>query len=166
MGSQDSILHILQQVEQGALSASEALLSLKLEPFEDLGFAKVDHHRGLRQGVPEVIYGAGKTPDQIAAITGSLLRHGQEAVLITRMSPEAAKVVGAQFDLHYDAASRIGRVGPLPEPGGIGTVVVVTAGTSDLPVAEEAAQTAEIFQELDELAEGELSPDTAPVSVA
>ena len=145
MGSQDAILHILQQVEQGTLSASEALLSLKLEPFEDLGFAKVDHHRGLRQGVPEVIYGAGKTPEQIAAITGSLLEHGQEAVLITRMGPEAAEKVGAQFDLHYDAVSRIGRVGPLPAPGGIGTVVVVTAGTSDLPVAEEAAQTAEFL---------------------
>ena len=145
MGSQSSILHILEQVEQGKLSASQALLSLKLEPFEDLGFAKVDHHRGLRQGAPEVIYGAGKTPEQIAAITGNLLAHGQEAVLITRMRPEAVEVVGAQFDLHYDPSSRIGRVGPLPEPGGIGTIVVVTAGTSDLPVAEEAAQTAEFL---------------------
>ena len=145
MSEQASILHILQQVEQGTLSADEALIQMKLSPFDDLGFAKVDHHRSLRQGTSEVIYGAGKTPDQIAAIAENMQARGQEAILITRMSAEAAQVVGSRMDLHYDPSSRIGRIGPLPEPGGIGTVVVLTAGTSDLPVAEEAAQTAEFL---------------------
>ncbi len=145
MSEQANALHILEQVAQGRLSAQEALLHLKLSPFDDLGFAKVDHHRSLRQGTSEVIYGAGKTPEQIAAIAENMLSRGQEAVLITRMRPEAAAYVGARLDLHYDAASHIGRIGPLPEPGGIGTVVVLTAGTSDLPVAEEAAQTAEFL---------------------
>ena len=145
MTEQASVLHILKQVEQGTLSASEALLQLKLSPFDDLGFAKVDHHRSLRQGTSEVIYGAGKTPEQIAAIAENMLSRGQKAVLITRMSAEAADVVGGRMELHYDPACRIGRIGPLPEPGGIGTVVVLTAGTSDLPVAEEAAQTAEFL---------------------
>ena len=107
---------------QGTMSASDALLHLKLTPFDDLGFAKVDHHRSLRQGTSEVIYGAGKTPEQIAAIAQNMLQHGQKSVLITRMTREAADWVGAQLDLHYDPQSRIGRIGPLPEPGGIGTV--------------------------------------------
>ncbi len=145
MSEQTDILKILREVEAGRLSAADALLSLRLAPFDDLGFAKVDHHRSLRQGAAEVIYGAGKTPEQIAAIAGNMLERGQSAVLITRMSQEAADFVGARFDLCYDPGSRIGRIGPLPEPGGIGTIAVLTAGTSDLPVAEEAAQTAEFL---------------------
>lgn len=145
MSDQAAALHILEQVAAGTMAVDEALVQLRRSPFDDLGFAKVDHHRGLRQGVGEVIYGAGKTPEQIAAIAENLLKSGQDAVLITRMSQEAADFVGARLPLHYDAASRIGRIGPLPEPGGIGTVVVLTAGTSDLPVAEEAAQTLEFL---------------------
>ncbi len=145
MSDQAAALHVLEQVAQGNLSAAEALVQLRRSPFDDLGFAKVDHQRGLRQGVGEVIYGAGKTPEQIAAIAENLRQAGQESVLITRMSREAADFVSARLPLCYDAVSRIGRIGPLPEPGGIGTVVVLTAGTSDLPVAEEAAQTVEFL---------------------
>ena len=145
MSGQTDILRILQQVESGALSAADALLSLRAEPFDDLGFAKVDHHRALRQGAGEVIYGAGKTPEQIAAIAANLLEGGQRAVLITRMSAEAAELVGCSLDLAYDPLSRTGRVGPLPEPSGTGFAAVLTAGTSDIPVAEEAALTAEFL---------------------
>ena len=82
-----AVLDILREVESGRLSADDALTKLKLEPFEDMGFAKVDLHRELRQGIAEVIYGAGKTPEQIAAIAGSLMRGGENVVLITRMAP-------------------------------------------------------------------------------
>ncbi len=145
MSQQSEVLEILRQVEAGALSAKEALYELRAAPFDDLGFAKVDHHRGLRQGANEVIYGAGKTPEQIAAIASNMLQRGAGSVLITRMSAEAADRVGETLELHYDAVSRIGRIGPVPEPDGIGFVAVLTAGTSDIPVAEEAARTAEFL---------------------
>ncbi len=134
---------ILQQVASGALSVQGAEQALRMAPFEDLGFAKVDGHRKLRQGVAEVIYGAGKTPEQILAISESLLQCGQSPVLITRMTAESAAFVGKSLDLVYDASCKIGRIGSLPAPNGLGHIVVLTAGTSDIPVAEEAAQTAE-----------------------
>ena len=138
-----AVLDILRAVEAGELSADDALIKLKLEPFEDMGFAKVDLHRELRQGIAEVIYGQGKTPEQIAAITGSLLRGDENVVLITRMAPEAAEYVGKQYDLNYDPRSKVGIVGQLPEPDGKGVIVVATGGTTDIPVAEEAALTAQ-----------------------
>ncbi|MBR6046455.1 MAG: nickel pincer cofactor biosynthesis protein LarB [Ruminococcus sp.] len=135
---------ILEGVKDGSISVEAALLRLKTEPFEDLGYAKPDIHRALRQGAPEVIYGAGKTPEQIVGIAGSLMSRGQERLLITRLSPEAAETVGRSLALTYDPASRIAYTGSIPEPDGIGTVVVATGGTSDIPVAEEAALTAEL----------------------
>ena len=135
---------LLQQVAGGETSVEDALLQLKMEPIQELeGYAKVDLHRGLRQGVPEVIYGAGKTKEQILGIAKAMRERGQETVLITRMDQEAADYVGAELPLRYDPMSRVGIVGKLPEPGGKGTVVVATGGTSDIPVAEEAALTAE-----------------------
>ena len=142
MGQQD-ILRILEQVEQGGLSARDALLRLKLEPFEDIGFAKLDHHRTLRQGVAEVIYGAGKTPEQIAAIVAAFLAKERRTILITRMSGEAAQYVGKTYPLRYDKTGRVGIIGDISAPDGIGRIVVATGGTSDMPVAEEAALTAE-----------------------
>jgi len=133
---------ILEAVRDGTLSVEEALLKMKAAPFEDLGFAKIDHHRALRQGVPEVIYGAGKTPEQTAAIARSMLRAGQETILITRLSPDKAEAVKESVRLTYYPEGQIGIVGPLPAPSGLGTIAVVTAGTSDQPVAEEAALTA------------------------
>ncbi len=87
---QQEMLELLEQVQAGKTSPKEALLQMKMQPFEDLGYAKVDHHRGLRQGAQEVIYGAGKTPDQIAGILRAMAGRGAENILVTRMSAEAA----------------------------------------------------------------------------
>lgn len=122
----------------------EAALRLKKAPFEDLGYAKVDLHRAVRQGAAEVIYGAGKTPAQIAGIAARMRERGVEPILITRLSPEAAAKVKKTVPLDYRAEAKLGIVGKIPEPVGPGTVVVATGGTSDIPVAEEAAVTAEV----------------------
>ena len=142
---QKEVRALLHQVADGTVDIEDALLKLKEAPFEDLGFAKLDHHRALRQGIAEVIYGAGKTPEQIRNIAAAMQEHGQKTILITRMSKEAAQVVGDSLPLQYDDLSRVGIVGTLPEPDGIGKIVVATGGTSDMPVAEEAARTAEAF---------------------
>ena len=134
---------ILEKVASGEMSPEEAELELKMKPFVDLGFAKPDLHRGLRQGVPEVIYGEGKTPEQIDAIASSLLEGGQGTVLITRLSSEKAAQLNTPVK-YYDTA-RIGVAGVVPEVTAKGTIVVACAGTSDLPVAEEAAVTAELL---------------------
>ena len=143
MEKQDA-LQLLEAVRDGRVDPRQALLQLKLEPFEDLGYAKVDHHRGLRQGAQEVIYGAGKTPEQIAGILTSMHRRGAENILITRMSAEAADLARAQgHSLQYDPLSRVGIAWPRPHISASGTIVVVSGGTSDQPVCEEAALTAQ-----------------------
>ena len=134
----------LEAVRSGALSVDEAALRLKKAPFEDLGYAKVDLHRAVRQGAAEVIYGAGKTPAQIAGIAARMRERGVDPILITRLSPEAAAEVEQTVPLDYRAEAKLGIVGKIPEPAGSGTVVVATGGTSDIPVAEEAAVTAEV----------------------
>ena len=113
---QEQTRQLLQAVADGTASGEEAIEQLKMEPFQDLGFAKVDHHRALRQGAAEVIYGAGKTPGQIIDITAALLSHGQKTVLITRLGPEAAAEVGAVHPLTYHEMGHIGIVGPMPAP--------------------------------------------------
>ena len=105
--NEKALAALLRQVQQGEISPQDAALQLKMAPFEDLGFAKIDRHRGLRQGAAEVIYGAGKTPEQIARIAAALRDGGQETVLITRMSQEAAAHVAAQLPLTYHAAGRV-----------------------------------------------------------
>ena len=142
---QQEIRALLEQVAQGQRSVDEAVLALKMEPFQELGFAKVDNHRGLRQGAAEVIYGGGKTPQQIHDIAASMRQTGEKAILITRMTREAAQVVGEDLPLSYHEMGRIGIVGEMPAPTGKGTIVVATGGTSDMPVAEEAALTAEVL---------------------
>ncbi len=141
----DDIRKILENVQNGSLSVDDALLSLKKEPFEDIGYAKVDMHRKIRQGAAEVIYGAGKTPEQIIGIVKTMQTAGQETILITRMSEEAAAIVGSEVELDYRKMARCGVVGPIPGPDGIGRIVIATGGTSDIPVAEEAAVTAEVL---------------------
>lgn len=94
---QTRLIELLECVSKGQISVEEAALQLKKEPFEDLGFAKLDHHRSIRQGAAEVIYGAGKTPEQILEITKAFLNQGQKNVLITRMSEDAAKYVGSEL---------------------------------------------------------------------
>lgn len=148
---QKDIKELLENVKDGKLSVEDALLHLKKEPFENLGYARPDHHRGLRQGRAEVIFGQGKTREQIVGITENLIAHGQKSVLITRMSSEAA----AYFREHkpdcvsefsYDELGRVGIAGQqidsIPKEG---KIVIATGGTSDIPVAEEAAKTAEIM---------------------
>lgn len=139
------IKSILEAVKNGELSVDEALLKIKMEPFEDIGFAKVDLHRKVRQGASEVIYGAGKTPEQIICIADTMKENGQERILITRLSAEAAEKVKQKHQLSYYADARLGIIGELPIPDGIGKIVVATGGTSDIPVAEEAALTAEVL---------------------
>ena len=139
------IRQLLNSVRSGETSVDDALLELKQAPFVDIGYAKVDLHRRIRQGIAEVIYGAGKTPEQIAGIVKVMRQNGQDRILITRMSPEAAQVVGAENDLHYYENCGVGIIGDMPTPGGIGKIVIATGGTSDIPVAEEAALTAEIL---------------------
>jgi len=136
-------LEMFQKIKNGALSPEDALNHIIKEPFEDLGYAKPDHHRALRQGAAEVIYGAGKTPEQIRGITDAIKKSGCETVLITRLAREAADYLSGFYDFKYDAVSRVGIAGPIPKPDGAGYIVVATGGTSDMPVAEEAALTAE-----------------------
>ncbi len=139
----EHIRQILEQIERGTLSAEEGYTRLKLAPFEDLGYAKVDHHRPVRQGAAEVIYGASKTKEQIEGIIQSLLLHCPENILITRLSTESADYLAKRFDLFYDNVSKIGIVNRREHVTAKGFIVVATGGTSDIPVAEEAALTAE-----------------------
>ena len=137
---------LLKKVADGIVSPEEAALKLKMQPFMEIGeFAKVDVHRGIRQGVPEVIYGEGKTKEHILSIARAMLENGQKTALVTRMNKEAADYVGAQLPLEYNPMSRTGIIGERPEPTGKGRIVVATGGTSDIPVAEEAAVTAEVL---------------------
>ena len=140
---QQKIRAMLEQVAKGEMNVDDAMLQLKKAPYEDLGFAKIDTHRALRQGAAEVIYGAGKTARQIAEIASAMYERGQKTILITRMDQEKADVVAETLPLRYDAMSRVGIVGEMPPITGNGTIVVATGGTSDVPVAEEAALTAE-----------------------
>lgn len=136
---------ILQAVHDGTMSVDEALLQIKSEPFADIGFAKVDLHRKVRQGAAEVIYGAGKTAEQIIGIVRTMQEHGEQTVLITRMDETTAARVQAELPIAYDPLSKLGLLGEKPKADGIGTIVVATGGTSDIPVAEEAAVTAEVY---------------------
>jgi NCAIR mutase (PurE)-related protein len=136
-------LGILQKIKTGAMSPEDALSKLCTQPFEDLGYAKLDHHRELRQGVGEVIFGAGKTPEQITGIASAMLDKGQRLILITRLPPETAETVKKTLPLEYHQTARIGIIGKIPRPDGIGKIVIATGGTSDMPVAEEAVLTAQ-----------------------
>lgn len=139
----NEIRNILEEVKSGRMSVDDALLHLKDEPFEEMGYAKVDLHRKIRQGAPEVIYGEGKTADQIIGIADMLTGHGQTPVLITRINREKAERLAENHEISYNEHARIAIIGDMPEPDGIGTIVIATGGTSDIPVAEEAALTAE-----------------------
>ena len=137
------IRQVLQAVQDGTMQVEEALLKIKTAPFQDIGYAKVDLHRAARQGAAEVIFGAGKTPEQIIGILDVMKKNGQGTVLVTRLSGEKAKAVQTVHPMAYHEEAQIGVVGQKPEPSGIGQIVVATGGTSDIPVAEEAAVTAE-----------------------
>lgn len=134
---------LLEKLKNGDISVDEALLKLKTKPFEDIGYAKVDTHRGIRQGVPEVVFGSGKTPEQIIGIIDAMVKNGQKNILITRLSEEKAEAVKKSVGITYFKDAKIGLIGEKSKASGIGKIVVATGGTSDIPVAEEAAITAE-----------------------
>lgn len=140
------VTELLTKVADGSISPEDAALRLKMLPFKEIeDYARIDLHRGIRQGVPEVIYGANKAPEHILGIAKGMLENCQETVLITRISPETAQLLQEQLELRYDPISKTGVIGSIPAPTGKGTVVVATGGTSDIPVAEEAAITAEML---------------------
>ncbi len=136
------LLAALNAVRDGSMTPEAALGLFARAPYEDIGYAKIDHHRGLRGGAGEVIYGAGKTAGQIAGILERMLAAGGENILITRLDAEKAAEVGASAPLFYDPVSRVGIANRVERPL-VGSVVVASGGTSDLPVCEEAALTAE-----------------------
>src|SRR3954464_2017448 len=133
----DRVRSLLERVADGSVQVDAALDSLSLEPIESLGFATIDHHRALRQGFPEIIYGAGKTPEQIREIAMRIVSRG-DGVLVTRISEDAARVLREAIpEAELNVVGRTAYVaGREPPARGTGTVAVVTAGTSDLPVAE------------------------------
>jgi NCAIR mutase (PurE)-related protein len=142
----DRLRELLARVSAGEVSADDALQQLKRLPFDDLGFAKVDQHRSLRTGLPEVIFGEGKTAEQIVDIARSL-NDGAHNVLVTRLDTAKAERLRAAFpDVAYSPHARVATlIRAQPEVVGRGLIAVVAAGTSDLPVAEEAALTAELM---------------------
>lgn len=142
MDNKQEILRLLRSVADGTTAPEDALLELKESPFEDLGYAKVDFHRSVRQGAAEVIYGAGKTPEQIAGIVSAMGERGCRNILITRVSQEAADRVAESVPLEYHPLAKLAVAFPA-ERKQRGNIVVATGGTSDMPVAEEAALTAE-----------------------
>jgi len=136
---------LLEQFRAGKASRDAVLRAFQAAPIADLGYAQVDTHRALRKGFPEVIYGAGKTPAQVAGIAARLVSKDQR-VLATRLTPEHAKLLKKKFrHAIYHEAARCVTIETAPVPKRPGTIAVVCAGTSDLPVAEEAAVTAEIM---------------------
>ncbi len=142
----DALKKLLEEVAAGHTAPDQALRRLKSLPYEDLGFARVDHHRALRQGFPEVIFGQGKTPEQIVSIAQALYAQGA-AVLVTRVEADKAQAVLGQFpELEYHPQARVlTRPAQAGARAGRGLIAVVAAGTSDLPVAEEAVLTARLM---------------------
>jgi NCAIR mutase (PurE)-related protein len=147
---------LLEQVATGASSLDEAeqrlISAFRAQPFEDLGFARVDHHRAIRQGFPEVVLGLGKTPAQIAAISAEIVKRGS-TLLVTRADQAAFAAVAERIpEVTYYPEAAIIALRQQDVSTGRGTILVVAAGTSDLPVAEEAACTADVMgNEVDRL---------------
>jgi pyridinium-3,5-biscarboxylic acid mononucleotide synthase len=144
----EEILQLLKLVEHGKLSPHAATERLKHLPFEDIGFAKVDHHRALRQGYAEVIFGKGKTAEQVAEIVRAMVRHkeSRQNILVTRADKKiysAVKRVSRAAKFH--AVSGVVTIERSKEITGKGTILIVSAGTSDIPVAEEALLTARMM---------------------
>ncbi|MBI2149593.1 MAG: nickel pincer cofactor biosynthesis protein LarB [Acidobacteria bacterium] len=143
--TEDQIRKVLEEHKAGALSADDALQRLRALPFEDLGFANVDHHRTLRQGFPEVVFGGGKTIEQVARIVESMYKHDHN-ILVTRTTQEHfERVRKAAPEAEFHEAARAITIRKDTAIHGKGTVLVVSAGTSDEPVAEEAVVTLKVM---------------------
>ena len=142
MDNKQDILELLRSVARGQTTPEDALLSLKEEPFADLDYAKIDFHRSIRQGAAEVIYGAGKTPEQIVGIVKAMGERNCRNILVTRIGQEAAEELAAEVPVQYHPIPKLAIAFPEERPLR-GRIVVATGGTSDMAVAEEAALTAE-----------------------
>src|SRR2546421_5955918 len=143
--TEEQIRKILDEYKRGALTPDEALHRLRSLPFEDLGFANIDHHRSLRQGFPEVIFGGGKTVEQVCRIVEAMTKH-EDNILVTRTTAEhfeGVKKVAKEAEFHEVA--RAITILKDRKIHGKGTVMVVSAGTSDMPVAEEAVVTLKVM---------------------
>jgi len=140
----ERVRDLLAQVADGSLPVDDALATLALDPTESLPYATIDHHRALRQGFPEVVYGAGKTPAQVVGIATRIAGRG-DGVLVTRIDPDAMAALSIALPgVEHDEVARTAWLAPeKPLERAVGSVLIVTAGTSDLPVAEEAAVTAQ-----------------------
>lgn len=132
---------LLEKVKSGEVSVDEAVSYLKRKPFEDLGYANVDYHRGVRQGANEVIYGEGKTPNQIVGILSNMTNKGLKNILVTRVSKDVYEYVKKRVDCTYFDEARIIVANP-KNVDKVGNIAIVSAGTSDISVCEEAAVTA------------------------
>ncbi len=139
------IYEILRDVKQGKISIDDAVLMLKKQPFEDLGYANVDYHRAIRQGANEVIFGQGKSGDQIFGIAENMKERGLKNIIITRLSQSAKEELQNRINVEYFENAKIGVVEYEPTNKKVGNILVVTAGTSDINVAEEAVVTAELL---------------------
>ena len=139
----DRVLALLQDVAAGLVAPGAAVERLATAPFESLPYATIDHHRALRQGHPEVIFGAGKSVSQVVEIAERLMERG-DGFLVTRTEPAAQRGLAARFPsaVVNEVARTVRLAGDHPPPSGEGSILIVTAGTSDLPVAEEASETA------------------------
>jgi NCAIR mutase (PurE)-related protein len=136
---------ILEKVSKKEISPEAAFLKLKEYPYQDLGFAKIDHQREARRGFPEIIFGQGKTPEQVSRIAREIVKR-KHNLLITRLEPSAFRKLKREIPAcRYDRQARVAYLKQKPPLPGKGTVVVMTAGTSDIPVAEEAALTCEMM---------------------
>ena len=140
-----SLYEILNDVSKGKISPDDAMIHIKTKPFEDIGFAKVDTHRGIRQGVPEVIFGQNKSAEHIVSILKVLQNDGCENILVTRLDEQKANEIQKEINLKYDSISNTAIASYNADIKKVGNIAVVSAGTSDLAVCEEAAITAEIL---------------------
>jgi NCAIR mutase (PurE)-related protein len=141
--SESEILALLKQVRTGDVLPEDALTRLKIAPFEDLGYAKTDYHRGLRQGTPEVIYGQNKTAEQILEILTAMNAQDIGGILVTRVSAQIADFLSSRLAFEYFPLPEMGVAWPGRPEAPVGSVVVASGGTSDMKVCEEAAVTAE-----------------------
>lgn len=142
---ESDVRDLLEAVRRGDMGVDQAVAALRHLPFEDLGFAKIDHHRGIRCGFPEVVYCEGKTVEQVLSIVQARVRQGGN-VLATRASGEMSDAVARQFPAaRYNPTARTITIRQVEAESKGGTIAVVSAGTSDVPVAEEARETAEIM---------------------
>ena len=134
---------LLTDLSKNEITVEEALLAIKKDPFESISYANIDTQRSVRQGVPEVVYGPNKTKEQLLGILTAMIAAGQSPILVTRIPQDVGEYLTEHLPIRYDSTSGLGVIGEMPTPDGLGTILVVTAGTGDIPVAEEAAVTAE-----------------------